>query len=1086
MTRARFRAVFLAAIMVLSVIAMGAGFAGSAAADSSSVVVGTNGDYQSIQTAINDEGANTTITVQDGSYDDFVVDSDNVTIKSADGVTPTISGTSDVQSYPTTVGIDANHVTVSGLNIDAGQTGVYVVAGSSDVDISHNSIEVSPGDDTYGILTGDGQTDLTISENTFTTPDGEANNHVYVNGETAGSSSSDVSVTGNAFEGSVGYAVGVDATPARVTDNNFSAVTITQDRDVAIEVFSDPDPTISGNEGALVDIVPAEGNSDTNQIYAGIQAAVDNANPGDTVEVRPGNYNENVTVNTEDLWINGPNADTPGDSDNRGTEATVEGQIGLSADSVTLSGFTVSPSVEFTPDSPTAAAIFTNSNNTAIRNNIVTGVRGDATPTGSSFSVHGVQVFKQSPERATNITISNNLIQDIDNTGGDSWQNYGGAVGVKVQNQLDDVHVEYNTIQDIHSAGWTYAVASTPSSKSSVQPVNVVIEGNTMEGIGNGSEYDVFADATAAPYPGVGIGLDTAGGEVEDDPTADASEVTAVNNDLIGAPVGVQNKDLSATLNATSNWWGSANGPTVDTNAYNNDSQGAVASGNVEFTPWLNASIEDDAQSFAPVTNDTGGQFASIQAAIDAADENDTIEVESGVYNESVDIDTQNITLSGPNADTPYHGDRQPEAVINGPVVVSASGVEVAGFTLNSTQEAEGVVLADYGGSMDTATVANNTIRAQGENANGILVQGSPGPTERVVIAGNDIRSDDAAAVNVLGSAEHSSVVITDNILRSDPAGLRDVETLVFTNNVVEDTADGNVDLEAIGSGVIADNDFETYGSGAISINVYGSNSETVANVSIVRNNFNDTDGVGIDAEGSAERVFAPLNYWGEDGTPSVRGDALYDPVLTTPYEQADTDVESIRNYGSYIELDSDGEAVAVGFSAAPDGTASEIFSELDIEGNAFTYENGEGYEEVDADDTFSAGDVVVITNNGIDEDVVVPIDTAVESEAAQPTSVEVENGWNLVATGAANDVDEIPVALGGTGSITDSAVLQAQPEQPGAPNARFGAFDGTWLLVDGSGEIATGYAEDQSPSEYYEELLLTDGPTIDVEDDDN
>ncbi len=337
----------------------------------------------------------------------------------------------------------------------------------------------------------------------------------------------------------------------------------------------------------------------------------------------------------------------------------------------------------------------------------------------------------------------------------------------------------------------------------------------------------------------------------------------------------------------------------------------------------------------------------------------------------------------------------------------------------------------------------------------------------------------------MFGSAEHSSVVISDNFLRSDPAGLRDIETLEFTDNVVEDTADKSVDLEDISSGIIANNDFETYDSGAISVNVYDSDADTVANVSITQNNFNDTDGIGIDAESAVEPVSAPLNYWGEDSTPTTQGDVLYDPVLTVPYKETNTDIDNIRNYGSYIELNSSGDAVAVGFSAAPDGNASEIFSDLDIEGNAFTYDNDDGYVEVEPDDTFSAGDVVVVTNNGVDEDMIVPIDTSVESEAAQPTSVEVENGWNLVATGAANDVSGITAALGGTGSIADSAVLQTQAKQPGAPPARFGAYGGTWIFVDGSGEISTGYAEDQSPTEYYTELLLTDQTRIDSDDED-
>ena len=265
---------------------------------------------------------------------------------------------------------------------------------------------------------------------------------------------------------------------------------------------------------------------------------------------------------------------------------------------------------------------------------------------------------------------------------------------------------------------------------------------------------------------------------------------------------------------------------------------------------------------------------------------------------------------------------------------------------------------------------------------------------------------------------------------------------------------------------------------------VYVTQSNAGADASVVYSGFNNVS-TDIVNQG-ANRVSAQLNYFGDDA-PSVTGDVAYDPVLTTPIDNVEGEpVGDITEYGSVLEVNNDGgdRTLAVGFSAPPEQNASELFDDVDIEGNAYRYDNdGAGYVEIDADFTPTAGEVIVITtDDAVDEDVVVPIDTSVEGAAANPESVEVNNGWNLVATGAADTVSDIPVALNG-GSIQSVTRLQAQPRQPGLANRpRFGAFQATWLFINGDGRISTGYAEGQNPFLYNGEVLYPPGQLDDID----
>ena len=77
--------------------------------------------------------------------------------------------------------------------------------------------------------------------------------------------------------------------------------------------------------------------------------------------------------------------------------------------------------------------------------------------------------------------------------------------------------------------------------------------------------------------------------------------------------------------------------------------------------------------------------FASIQEAIDAANEGDTIYVFAGTYADALDINKANVTLAGPNYNVHGNATRASEANITGLTTISAANVTVNGLKFSGS-----------------------------------------------------------------------------------------------------------------------------------------------------------------------------------------------------------------------------------------------------------------------------------------------------------------------------------------------------------------------------------------------------------------
>lgn len=265
--------------------------------------------------------------------------------------------------------------------------------------------------------------------------------------------------------------------------------------------------------------------------HPSISAAITAANDNDALFASPGIYPENIVINKK-ITLNGPDVDSAfGD-----TPATVQGTITINSSNVTINDLKVSPGNV----NGQVAAIYVAGSNVTLQRNLIDGMYGDSTGT-----IKGIHLYSAATDGITTFTIDHNVIRNINNPVNPQPDHTNkGSSGIMVQGVVKNVTISNNTVENVSSKGWAYGIEVTPTSNpANAIPQNVSITGNTITNI------------TATTYPGVGLSID----QVNDNYTADASQVVVLNNKFLDSPV--VNKDKNHTLNATHNYWGSADGP---------------------------------------------------------------------------------------------------------------------------------------------------------------------------------------------------------------------------------------------------------------------------------------------------------------------------------------------------------------------------------------------------------------------------------------------------------------------------------------------------------------------------------------------
>lgn len=299
--------------------------------------------------------------------------------------------------------------------------------------------------------------------------------------------------------------------------------------------------------------------------YGTVQEAVDDANSGDAICIRPGTYPENVTVDV-DVTLQGTTAP------NSAKPAVIDGWVSLEADGSALRRLVVTRTSTFTASgfTPDPFGVRVTASDTVVADTVVHGLTDAAD--NEWAALNGIQVFGAEP--LSNVTIRDNEVRDT------TKDDVGGVAGIKLQADLTGVDITGNSVTDLHSSGWVWGVVLAGSGSADGYPKNVLVEDNTMDRLNDGSVYDVVEGRDARPYPGSAFGIDGGG---------NADEATVRYNNLL-APNGAESKDADNTLVAECNWWGTRSGPTHDDNP---DGDGTWAfergDGTIDYTPWLNA-----------------------------------------------------------------------------------------------------------------------------------------------------------------------------------------------------------------------------------------------------------------------------------------------------------------------------------------------------------------------------------------------------------------------------------------------------------------------------------------------------------------
>lgn len=370
----------------------------------------------------------------------------------------------------------------------------------------------------------------------------------------------------------------------------------------------------------------------------------------------------------------------------------------------------------------------------------------------------------------------------------------------------------------------------------------------------------------------------------------------------------------------------------------------------------------------------------------------------------------------------------------------------------------------------------------------------SSGDTERSRAISVDTQFDGA-----IGNGDENSnpdnftgraveLVISDNEITDITSGDRVRAVALFEDGRVEDFRQGISQREGPEDFVIADNEFDDISApGGFEAAVFIGGYNDLGDHAVSGNNIEEgaifrfaepQEGFSVE---ESDDLNAVLNWWGEDATPRASDDVIYDPLLTVPREQASDNIDDVRNYGSYIELEVTDGATLIGFPAPSEDSLGELLDEDIVEAEdgsavqAFVYDNADGeFESIDGSFTPTAGEVIAITTeDGLSDEFVVPVETDPAAGVNNPGQTQLGLGYNLVAGGAANDVDEFGVVTSDPGNpIIEADVFQTQARQPGAPEATFGAYSGTWILTS-DGTLSTGYNPNTPPSVYFDEVLV-------------
>ncbi|VIO77545.1 hypothetical protein [Bradyrhizobium ivorense] len=448
----------------------------------------------------------------------------------------------------------------------------------------------------------------------------------------------------------------------------------------------------SGQGGARILLVGGDG-------FASIQAAVDAAHDGDTILIAAGTW-AGVTVTDKQLTFVGANHGLDGASGARGAESIIVGQVQVSGSKdVTFDGLQFKATATTGTTGPSNPALgFHGTGNYHVENSVfynetAGGANGvDARAISLDTSVQGA------------VTIDHNAFTgaSVGNFGTASW-----GRGIWSDGTSSDLDINHNTFSNVRSGinldGYndaTHSVTdntfvSAGSGISVGAPAGSTFTGihdNDFQAVGDDFNFQnvttpVTLDLTANPetssggdpLAGGGV-LQILGGKVDDHITGSAGADNIFGNngndvlkggggaDLIVGGAGTDTAVYSAniTLDKLSAVLD------IDPVTAGNQSGWTVTTGGAEGTDTLTG-VEIVSSGTGHILLVGSGGFATIQDAVNAAADGDTIVLAAGIYAENVTVTDKQLTFAGANFDTAGADARGAESIIKGHISVTGS-----------------------------------------------------------------------------------------------------------------------------------------------------------------------------------------------------------------------------------------------------------------------------------------------------------------------------------------------------------------------------------------------------------------------------
>jgi len=327
---------------------------------------------------------------------------------------------------------------------------------------------------------------------------------------------------------------------------------------------------------AVPDVKPVKV-QESDKYFDSIQAAINDSDTGagDTIVVEPGTYDEDVTIDVEGLTLKGPNAGVNGNSNDRNSEAKINGVVTVKETSdVTVNGFTVEAAPDSDQEYPDHGVFMIGekgslNGDNIIKNNII---RVDDSNAADNF-VTGAYFEGNSD---LELTFENNLFEE---TSGDN-----GAIDqaiVQSNSPISSLDITGNTIS---TEGGIELVAENGGLTTEISENEFTSEiGSSYAAVyikdKDGSSV-VDVDILNNNFnSGIGAGIEFAGNL--DVSGSDSIEVSR-NKFKETSITGVDASSVSGTVDATENYWGDVTGP-------DSTGSGAGISGDVDYEPWLSA-----------------------------------------------------------------------------------------------------------------------------------------------------------------------------------------------------------------------------------------------------------------------------------------------------------------------------------------------------------------------------------------------------------------------------------------------------------------------------------------------------------------